>query len=389
MPHYRAAGHVPAKRHTLDLVDGAPLHEELMGTDGFTGESSLLYHRHSPSAIVEVTSVDRPGRHGCSRVSHDAPVQPRHLRTGMLERGGDAVLGRVVLLRNGELTLAFATADRTGPLYRSVMGDELTYVQSGRAVVETSFGPLEVGPGDYVVMPAGVTHRWVIPDGEVLEALIVESTGHVAIPQRYLTPRGQLAEGAPFTERDLRIPAAPAAADEAEEVPVLVATVGGLTRMVHRHHPFDVVGWDGCLYPYALSIRDFEPVVGSRHLPPPVHLTFEGPGFTVCSFVPRPFDFGNDAVKIPYHHSNVDCDEILFYSSGNFMSRSGSGIGAGSISFHPAGFVHGPQPGSLEASMGADRTEETAVMVDAFRPLMVSDAARRISDPDYAWSWDR
>jgi homogentisate 1,2-dioxygenase len=176
---------------------------------------------------------------------------------------------------------------------------------------------------------------------------------------------------------------------EDEDVAVLVRNRAGLSRHGHAHHPFDVAGWDGCVYPWALSIHDFEPIVGSIHQPPPVHQTFEGPGFVVCSFVPRPFDFHPGAIKVPYHHSNTDSDEVLFYSAGDFMSRAGSGIGVGSISFHPAGFVHGPQPGSVEASMDKDRTEEVAVMLDTFRPLAVTDAARAVSDPGYPYTWAR
>ena len=383
MPHYQRAGDVPAKRHTLARRGDGYLHEELVGAEGFSEESSLLYHLHSPSAIVAVEAL--PGSADCrGGFRHDLPLEPRHLRSWMLEPEGDPVTGRHSLLANDDLEIAFSAADSTSPLYRSAMGDELTYVQSGSAVLHSAFGPLPVGPGDYVVVPAGVTHQWE-PAG-TLNALVIQARGHIGIPPKYLTPRGQLGEGAPFTERDIRLPGPPDQHED-NDVPVLVRTAGGLTRMIHAHHPFDVVGWDGCLYPFALSIRDFEPIVGSLHQPPPVHQTFSGPGLAVCSFVPRPFDFHPDAVKIPYHHSNVDCDEILFYSAGDSMSRSGSGIRAGSLSYHPAGFVHGPQPGSLDASMDKDRTEETAVMIDSFRPLMVSDAARAISDPDYPASW--
>ena len=384
MPYYRREGQVPAKRHTLARGQSGYLHEELIGAEGFAEESSLLYHRHSPSAIVAVEPVPEPGR--CFQPDH--PVQPRHLRSWLLdaEAAADAVTGRHPLLSNDEVEISFVMANTDGPLVRNALGDELWYLQAGRARLETAFGPLDAGVGDYVVIPAGITHRWILNGASTLEALVLNGRGHIGVPDKYLTPRGQMGEGAPFTERDLRVPGPPDQHEDSE-VPVLVRTAGGLTRMVHRHHPFDVVGWDGCLYPYALAIRDFEPIVGSLHQPPPVHQTFVGPGVAVCSFVPRPFDFHPDAVKIPYHHSNVDCDEVLFYSDGDFMSRQGSGIRAGSLSYHPAGFVHGPQPGSLEASMDKQRTEETAVMIDTFRPLQVSEAARSISDPDYARSW--
>jgi homogentisate 1,2-dioxygenase len=222
-----------------------------------------------------------------------------------------------------------------------------------------------------------------------VEALVVEAAGHVSIPDRYLTPRGQLREGAPFSERDLRPPEGPLVVDGDGPVAVLVRSRGGWTRHCHTRHPFDVVGWDGCAYPFALSIRDFEPIVGRIHQPPPVHQTFAGPGFVVCSFVPRLFDFDPAAVKVPYHHANVDSDEVLFYSGGDFMSRKGAGIETCSLTLHPAGFVHGPQPGSVEASMAETRTEETAVMIDTFSPLALSASARGASDPDYPWSWAR
>ena len=385
MPHYRTVGDVPRKRHTVTRdATGERLLEELMGQEGFSSRSSLLYHRHAPSALVAIDELDEPLARD---VSADRPLTPRHLRTGNLPSGGDAVLDRHVLLANDDVRIAWAAA---GPgastLYRNAIGDELVYVQQGSATLETVFGRLVVGAGDYVVIPASTTHRWATDDD--LGLLVVEATGHVAPPRKYLSASGQFLEHAPFCERDLRAPTEPLV-ETGEEVPVVVRNRGGLSRHVHRHHPFDVVGWDGQLYPWAFALSDFEPIVGSLHQPPPVHQTFEGPGFVVCSFVPRLFDFHPDAVKVPYHHANTDSDEVLFYSDGNFMSRAGSGIGIGSISFHPAGFVHGPQPGSFEASLDHDRTAETAVMIDTFRPLGVSDTARSIADPDYWRSWNR
>jgi len=228
----------------------------------------------------------------------------------------------------------------------------------------------------------------VIESGiEPTELLIIAGRGHIGPPPRYINAGGQLVEGSPFSERDMRGPAAEPMGETGEDVAVLVRTRGGLSRHIHATHPFDVVGWDGCLYPWALNIADFEPIVGRIHQPPPVHQTFAGAGFVVCSFVPRLFDFDPSAVKVPYHHANVDTDEVLFYSAGGFMSRAGSGIGVGSISLHPAGFVHGPQPGSHERTIGVDRTEETAVMLDSFSPLGLSDDALAISDPGYPFSW--
>jgi homogentisate 1,2-dioxygenase len=358
------------------------LAEELMGAHGFAGEAALLYHRHSPSAIVAADAVpdDRPLARAAT------PVLPQHYVTGKLPAAGDPVTGRQVLLRNDDVVVSYAHATESSALWRDAVGDELVYVQHGDAVLESVFGALAVRAGDYVVIPAGTTHRWRV-DAPV-ELLVLEAAGHVNVPTKYLSPDGQFLEHAPFCERDVRAPAAPLLED-ATDVDVFVRHRHGCTRYTYAHHPFDVVGWDGHLYPYAFSIHDFEPIVGRLHQPPPVHQTFAGPNFVVCSFVPRPYDFHPDAIKVPYHHANVDSDEVLFYSDGDFMSRAGSGIGVGSISYHPAGFVHGPQPGSVERAAGAQRTEETAVMLDTFRPLFPTDVAAGISDPDYPWTWAR
>ena len=382
MPYYRSVGEVPRKRHTVaDSPEGRRL-EELMGQEGFSEESALLYHRHSPSALTGIEAVDDP-RAGLV-LAPDNPLTPRHLRTGDLPKGGDAVLGRQVLLGNDDVLLCWVAADEDSGLYRNAVGDELAYVHTGSPVLETSFGALALSPGDYVVVPRGTTHRWVV--GDSTELLLFESRGHVRFPDRYLSSRGQLKEGAPFSERDLRGPAEPLLVD-GTDVPVLVRNRAGLSNLVHQHHPFDVVGWDGCLWPHALSIHDFEPITGAIHQPPPVHQTFAAPGIVICSFVPRPFDFHPDAVKVPYHHANTDSDEVLFYAAGDFMSREGSGIGVGSISYHPAGFTHGPQPGSWERSVDQTRTEELAVMLDTFRPLAVASGARDGSDDAYRSSW--
>ncbi len=382
MPNYRSLGDVPRKRHLrVAGPDGGLLYEELMGEEGFSGDSSILYHRRSPSAIVDAKEVpfESPG------LVANQPLVPHHLRTGLLGVGGDPVTGRQVLLGNDDVVLSWVAADTGGPLYRNAVGDELVFVQSGSAVLESVFGRMAVGPGDYVVVPASTTHRWALGGG-VVELLVVEARGHVRPPRRYLSPTGQFLEQAPYCERDIRSPEVLVGGDGGP-VDVLVRHRGGLTRYALPSSPFDVVGWDGCLYPWALSIHDFEPIVGSIHQPPHVHQTFEGRGFVVCSFVPRPYDFHPGAIKVPYHHANVDSDEVIFYSAGDFMSRAGSGIGVGSISLHPAGFVHGPQPGSMERAADQDRTEEVAVMIDTFRPLGLGPAAFACTDPDYPWSW--
>ncbi len=267
------------------------------------------------------------------------------------------------------------------------MADECVFIQDGEAVLESVFGELAADAGDYVVIPKSTTHRWV-PKGEV-RALVIELSGHVDIPRRYRSSEGQLLESAPYSERDLRGPT-PTDPVDGEGVEVLVHHGTGLwTRYVYSTHPFDVVGWDGWIYPFAFNIADFEPRVGRVHLPPPIHQTFEAPGAVICSFCPRPYDFDKDAIAVPYNHANVDSDEVLFYVAGDFMSRKGSGIESGSISLHPAGFVHGPQPGSVEAAFGEPGTEETAVMVDTFARLAIGEAARTCEDSGYFASWAR
>lgn len=389
MPYYRVVGEVPRKRHVqFRRPDGGLYAEELMGEEGFSADSSLLYHRHLPTAILKAEAVPEGTR---GALSPNVPLSPRHFRTQDLPTDGDLVTGRQPLAGNSDVRVSYVATDQAGELYRNSKGDECVYLASGQARFESTYGALEVGEGDYVVIPTGTIHRWV-PDGRVT-ALTIEAAGHVRPPKRYLSQYGQFLEHAPYCERDLRAPDEPLLV-QGEEVPVLVRTRGGLTRLVYRDHPFDVVGWDGCLYPYAFDIADFEPIVKRTHAPPPVHQTFEGPGFVICSFCPRPLDFHPEAVPVPYNHHNVDSDEFMFYVGGDYTARKGSGIDVGSISLHPAGFTHGPQPGAVEASIDALRrgeavTNEMAVMIDTFRPLDLGQAALTCEDPSYAWTWAR
>jgi homogentisate 1,2-dioxygenase len=383
--HYRAVGEIPRKRHIqFRDADGRLYTEELMSSVDFSEESSLLYHRHSPMAILSAKHLDVPA----SELYDNTPLLPRHLKLHDCPEGGDAVLGRHLILANDDVRVSYAVATEPSPLFRDAVGDELVYVEAGSATLESVFGRLRVAEGDYVVVPSHTTHRWELDGGAPVRMLVIATAGHVNIPSRYLSTRGQLKEGAPYSERDLRAPGEPLIED-GTEVPVIVRTSSGLTRYVYANHPFDVVGWDGCLYPWAFSIHDFEPIVGLVHQPPPVHQTFAGDGFVVCSFVPRLFDFAPDAVPVPYAHANVDSDEVLFYVGGDFMSRAGSGIGHGSVSLHPSGFVHGPQPGSVERALGKAGTDELAVMIDTFRPLRLGRAALDVEDPAYAWTWTR
>ncbi|MEU6036339.1 homogentisate 1,2-dioxygenase [Actinomadura sp. NPDC047616] len=393
MPYYRAVGDIPRKRHVqFRRPDGGLYAEELMGEEGFSSDASLLYHRYAPTAIIKSEGVE-DGAGAQLDLAPNQPLQPRAYRTQDLPAGGDLVTGRHLLFGNDDVRMAFAAATAPSELYRNSMGDEVVYVQTGAARFESTYGALDVAEGDYVVIPTGTIHRWVPSQGEPLRALVVEARGHIRPPRRYLSQYGQFLEHAPYSERDLRAPAEPLRV-EGEQVPVLVRNRGGLSRLTYLHHPFDVVGWDGYLYPYAFNIRDFEPIVKRTHAPPPVHQTFEGTGFVICSFCPRPLDFDEHAVPIPYNHHNVDSDEMMFYVGGDYSARKGSGIGIGSISLHPSGFTHGPQPGAVEAVVEAVRqghttTSETAVMIDTFRPLLLGAAARRCEDPEYAWTWAR
>jgi homogentisate 1,2-dioxygenase len=404
MPYYRVAGEIPRKRHVrFRSPDGRLYAEELMGEEGFVSDASLLYHVHPPTAIVKSEGLSTAAAEPGAVPNH--PLLPRHFRTRELPSGGDLVLGRQLLLGNDDVRISFAAADTPSGLYRNSTGDEAVYVRSGTARLESVYGSIDASAGDYVIVPRGTIHRWLPgpggqgapggqdQPGERFEALVIEASGHIRPPRRYLSQFGQFLEHAPYCERDLRGPDGPLIA-EGEDVPVVVRTRAGLTRLTYAFHPFDVVGWDGCLYPYAFNIADFEPIVKRTHAPPPVHQTFEGPNFVICSFCPRPLDFDPEAVPIPYNHHNVDSDEMMYYVGGDYSARKGSGVGVGSITLHPSGFTHGPQPGAVEAVIrgleeGRDTTDETAVMIDTFRPLQLAQAGQSVEDPEYAWSWAR
>jgi len=384
VPYYRCVGQIPRKRHTaFRKPDGSLYAEELMGIEGFSNDSALLYHEGLPTAIVDSKVYDEPA----VTAGPNHPLLPRHYKTHKLDAGGaDAVTGRQQLMVNADVRIGYVAADRPSPLYRNATGDECLYVESGSARVETVFGALDVGSGDYVVIPTSTTYSVVPTGGEPVRMLTIEAFGHIGPPRRYLSGKGQFLEHSPYCERDLRGPAEPHVVD-GEDVPVLVRHRQGISELTYVRHPFDVVGWDGCLYPYAFNVADFEPITGRVHQPPTVHQTFEGPHFVICSFVPRKVDYHPESIPVPYNHANVDSDEMLFYCGGDYEARKGAGIEQGSISLHPSGFTHGPQPGAAEASMGAERFDELAVMVDTFRPLNLTDAARTCEDTGYAWTW--
>ncbi|OJF14445.1 homogentisate 1,2-dioxygenase [Couchioplanes caeruleus] len=394
MAHYQRAGSIPAKRHTQHRdPHGALYYEELMGEEGFSSDSSLLYHRHVPSAIVDARAWDLPDQ----ATVPNQPLLPRHLKLhglfGEQEwKSRDAVRDRRLVLGNADVRIAYVVAGEASPLYRNATGDECVYVEAGAGTVETIFGDLDVGSGDYVILPRATTHRWVPAGNEPLRLYVIEANSHIGPPKRYLSRYGQFLEHSPYCERDLRMPGAPRVVDE-QDVEIYIKHRGdgpaGLAGTVHvaPHHPFDVVGWDGCLYPYAFNIADFEPITGRVHQPPPVHQVFEGHNFVICNFVPRKVDYHPLAVPVPYYHSNVDSDEVMFYVGGDYEARKGSGINVGSISLHPGGHSHGPQPSAIEGSLGAERFDELAVMVDTFRPLGLGEGGRASDDGKYAWTW--
>lgn len=392
MAFYRQVGAVPPKRHTQHRDgQGRLYYEELMGEEGFSGDSSLLYHLGLPSAIVDATVWEL----GDQALVPNHPLRHRHLRLHELFPGdapaaNDPVTGRRLLLANADVRLSYVVASGASPLYRNAIGDELVYVEAGSATVETVFGALSARPGDHVLIPRATTHRWVPNGTQPVRAYVIEASGHIAAPRRYLSRYGQFLESAPYCERDLHGPDEPLLVSGADvEVLVKHRPAGQLvgTRLVYATHPFDVVGWDGCLYPFTFNISDFEPITGRVHQPPPVHQVFEGTNFVVCDFVPRKVDYHPLSIPVPYYHSNVDSDEVMFYCGGDYAARKGSGIGPGSVSLHAGGYAHGPQPGAYEGGIGAEFFDELAVMVDTFRPLLLGEGALACEDPDYTWTW--
>ncbi len=399
--HYRSVGSVPPKRHTQHRPDGESLaFEELMGEEGFSSDSSLLYHRNLPSRIVrsEIWEIAGLG------TTPNHPLKPLHLKLHELFDPDsvseiDVVSGRRLVLGNSDVRISYVVAGATSPLYRNGIGDECCYVERGQAWVETIFGSFEVGQGDYVIIPRATTHRW-IPSGddEPLRVYCIEANSHITPPKRYLSRFGQLLEHAPYCERDLRPPDGPLLATDVGAEPDAETDVyikhrgagpGGVVGTVFTYpfHPFDVIGWDGCLYPYVFNVSDFEPITGRVHQPPPVHQVFEAWNFVICNFVPRKVDYHPLSIPVPYYHSNVDSDEIMFYVDGDYEARKGSGIGKGSITVHPGGHAHGPQTGAYEKSIGVEYFDELAVMVDTFKPLELGEAGLASDDGAYAWSW--
>ena len=382
MPFYHQLGSVPAKRHSVFRQgDGSLYHEELIGNKGFVGPSSLLYHIERPTQVLRVQEF-RDLNWRCEENRH---LRHRHFRTHALTPGTSPILDRIPVLYNTDVALSVASPSQDDSFfYRNAQGDEVVYVTEGEGTLETQMGNLLFRPGDYLVIPRGILHRYKL-QGASHRFFLIESAGYVRTPKRYRNEHGQLLEQAPFSERDIRRPQDLHAHEEKGEFHILVKKDYKLTEFVLDHHPFDVVGWDGYYYPWAFNIHDFEPRVGRFHLPPPVHQTFEADDFVICSFCPRPYDFDPTAVPAPYNHSNVMSDEVLYYANSEFMSRKG--IEYGSVTLHPDGIPHGPHPGRTEESIGKAHTQELAVMVDTFRPLQVSQAALEVEDKEYYHSW--
>ena len=353
-----------------------------MGIHGFSGIQSLLYHLHPPTQVDKILlreTIDL-------EFEELGALRHRHLRTSQAAKKGDAITARIPLLANRDVCISIAHP--TAPMsywYRFAHGDEVIFIHEGSGVLESQYGLLPYRPGDYVVIPTGVIWR-ILPDADMVQRmLIIEAQGHIEPPARYLNRYGQFLEHAPYSERDLGLPEMLTPHDEVGEFEVRVKARDRITAYIYRHHPLDVVGWDGHLYPYTFNIADFEPVTGRIHQPPPVHQTFEAPGFVICSFVPRLFDYHPLAIPAPYNHSNVDSDEVLYYVEGNFMSRKG--IERSSITVHPNGVPHGPHPGMYEGSIGKEKTDELAVMIDTFRPLQFTRQAVDLEDKQYSHSW--
>jgi homogentisate 1,2-dioxygenase len=382
MPLYHQLGQLPRKRHTVfRQPSGSLYHEHLMGSRGFSGPATLLYHLRPPTSVLSSRLLKKLEWQGDS----DPTLRMRHFRLTRLPTVQSWTQDRTPVLYNRDVALSMVQpTGRDDVFYRNAEGDEIVFVSEGKGVLESHMGELPYRSGDYLVIPRGILHRYR-SESEKTQLLVIESAGAIRPPSRYCNERGQFLEHSPYCERDIRRPESLPIHDEKGEFRLVVKQYNVLTEVLVDHHPWDVIGWDGYYYPWALSIHDFEPIVGSLHQPPPVHQTFQSDNFVVCSFVPRLFDFHPDAVPSPYNHSNVASDEVLYYANNEFMSRKG--IEYGSLTLHPGGLPHGPQPGRMEESIGKKRTDELAVMLDTFHPLHVSRQALEIEDPEYARSW--
>lgn len=379
---YHKLGEIPSKRHIqFRRPDGELYSEELFGAEGFSGSSSLLYHKHPPTRVTKV----EPGPEVRIERWDTGVLRHHHLRTKDIAPGGDPLTSRKPVLFNDDVVLSVARPNEPMDyFFRNGEHDELLFIHEGAGTVQTTFGRLPFEEWDYVYLPRGTTYR-VEFEGDENRMFVIEANGPVGIPRRYRSDLGQFMENSPFCERDIGRPEAPVFYDEDGDFEVKIKKLGRYHRYWFDHHPCDVVGWDGYLYPWTFNIKNFEPITGRIHQPPPVHQTFAGPNFVVCSFVPRLFDYHPLSIPAPYAHSNIDSDEVLYYVHGEFMSRRG--VEFASITEHPGGIPHGPHPGKAEASIGKSETHEYAVMVDTFHPLQLAKDAEPLDDAKYPYSW--
>jgi len=383
MPLYHKLGNIPHKRHTqFRKPNGGFYYEQLFGTVGFDGMSTNMYHEHRPTQVKEIK-----GSYSVApKIARANNIQSYRLRGFQVPKTEDFLESRKAVLTNSDVTITVAapSGKTQDYFYKNTDSDELIFIHKGTGKLRTVLGNLDFKYGDYLLIPRGVIYK-IDFDTDDNRLFIVESRRPIYTPKRYRNWFGQLLEHSPFCERDIRRPEELETYDEKGEFLIKVRKQNEIFDMVYATHPFDVVGYDGYNYPYAFSIHDFEPITGRIHQPPPVHQTFETDAFVVCSFVPRMYDYHPESVPAPYNHSNIDSDEVLYYVDGDFMSRND--IEAGHISLHPAGIPHGPHPGAMERSIGKVDTQELAVMVDTFKPLMVTEEAMKIADEKYYQSW--
>ena len=383
MPFYRHLGNIPHKRHTVfKQANGELHHEQLFGTIGFDGMSSLLYHIHPPTLVKEIL-----GKKDISpKVAIDKNLQMRAFKGFDVPVVGDLIDSRIPVLTNSDVTLYLSRPGNVNEnyFYKNVDADEVIFIHEGKGILRSQVGNIEFSYGDYLVIPRGMIYKMDFEDKNNRH-FITESKHPVYTPKRYRNWFGQLLEHSPYCERDFRTPKDLETHNEKGDFVVKIKKEGILYDYCYASHPFDVAGWDGFNYPYAFSIHDFEPITGRVHQPPPVHQTFETSAFVICSFCPRLYDYHPEAIPAPYNHSNIDSDEVLYYVDGDFMSRND--ISKGQITLHPSGIPHGPHPGAYERSIGKTKTEELAVMVDTFKPLKLTEQALEIEVKDYYKSW--
>ncbi|MBP6049730.1 MAG: homogentisate 1,2-dioxygenase [Chitinophagales bacterium] len=383
MPIYHQLGKIPPKRHTIfKSEDGHYFYEQLFGTEGFHGHSSLLYHVHRPTQVKEILS----SKDVTPKIAIDKNIKALLLKGFQINAEDDFLNSRKDLLVNSDCVIGLAAPRQslTNYFYKNADSDEMIFIHKGSGTLRTFMGNIPFEYGDYLLIPRGMIYQ-IEFDTEDNRLLYLESHAPIYTPQRYKNASGQLLEHAPFCERDLKLPKQLEIHDEKGDFIIKIKKQNTLHEFVYATHPFDVVGYDGYNFPFGFSIHNFEPITGRVHLPPPIHQTFETNALVVCSFVPRLYDYHPKAIPAPYNHSNIDSDEVLYYVDGDFMSRNN--IEQGHITLHPKGIPHGPAPGAMERSIGQKDTHELAVMIDTFKPLMITEEAMKIDDGKYYKSW--